>query len=200
MNENGFVIKSKQLQMAVEFENEKRICHKSLKESTEIFKHSTNEQRGLSALYGYLVPLAKTAAVKEIDLPLDLTYNTADNFLTVMLGMYSICIQSMEPDECSAIMEHTIASYLYFLGANEHDLALRVAPLSRNPFRKKLRITLVSQKGEADFFMDVKGMVSASKSNLKIDMEQVLRSYKTITGIDLTQFGIDNVIAGYDSV
>lgn len=195
----GLKIKNEQLQRAVDFENKYNISSATDKEASKVYRHCTDEQRAMSALLNYLTTMLKVTELPEVNAQIDLTYDTAQNLTEVLLCSFSILNNSdTEMDEIIVIIEGVIASYLSLLAANEHNVHINAVKAKRFGFRKKLNIILSSETGEAGFFEDISGMVTASEEYIKIDMERISSAYKKLTGIDLTQYNINSVFARYE--
>lgn len=196
---NSLNIKNEQIQRAVDFESKSNIFAATEGEASKLYRRCTDEQKVMSTLLTYVMTMLKVAVLPEVDVQLDLTYDTADNFLEVVLCSFSILNNSdTEMGEIIRILESVIASYLSLLAANEHNVHINAVKAKRFGFRKKLNIILSSETGEANFFEDISSMVTASEKYIKIDMERVCYSYKKLTGIELTKYNINSVFARYE--
>lgn len=196
---NSLNIKNEQIQRAVDFESKSNIFAATEREASKLYRRCTDEQKVMSTLLTYVMTMLKVTELPEVDVQLDLTYDTADNFLEVVLCSFSILNNSnTEMGEIIRILESVIASYLSLLAANEHNVHINAVKAKRFGFRKKLNIILSSETGEANFFEDISGMVTASEKYIKIDMERIISSYKKLTGTDLSEYNINSVFARYE--
>lgn len=188
------LIKNQQLKNAEAFEIRTLISQKSVSESAKIFETATWEEKGMSVLYGYVYSLVDDIAkTPGIGLSLDITYTAISQLMMAlgyefMIGMnsgYSVA-KNIE------IAEKTIAAFLYFLAANEHNVKINVEPDITSESWTGLKITASAVMGEIDLLNSISGKISFKDKTLEIKVEDVLNAYKTLTDVDLKEYGIEN--------
>ena len=188
------LIKNQQLKYAEAFEIRTLISQKSVSESAKIFETATWEEKGMSVLYGYVYSLVDDIAkTPGIGLSLDITYPAVSDLMAslgyeFMIGMnsgYSVA-KNIE------IAEKTVAAFLYFLAANEHNVKINVGPDATSKGWTGLKITASAVMGEIDLLNSISGKISFKDKTLEIKVEDVLNAYKTLTGVDLKEYGIEN--------
>ena len=164
-------IKNQQIKDAVAFEKTHKISKLSVIDGAKIYEKASTQEKGLSVLLGYVSSYVEIANIPDINLPLDLTYNTVGNLATALCYLFMIGRNSHYKDAQNIeILEKTIAAYLYFLAANEHDIKINVKPDAKSKKWTGVRITASKAIGE-------------------------LSSYKNLTGVDLTDYSVDDVSA-----
>ena len=188
------LIKNQQLKYAEAFEIRTLISQKSVSESAKIFETATWEEKGMSVLYGYVYSLVDDIAkTPGIGLSLDITYPAVSDLMAslgyeFMIGMnsgYSVA-KNIE------IAEKTVAAFLYFLAANEHNVKINVGPDATSKGWTGLKITASAVMNKIDLLNSISGKISFKDKTLEIKVEDVLNAYKTLTGVDLKEYGIEN--------
>lgn len=188
------LIKNQQLKSAEAFEIRTLISQKSVSESAKIFETATWEEKGMSVLYGYVYSLVDDIAkTPGIGLSLDITYTAISQLMMAlgyefMIGMnsgYSVA-KNIE------IAEKTVAAFLYFLAANEHNVKINVEPDATSKGWTGLKITASAVMNKIDLLNSISGKISFKDKTLEIKVEDVLNAYKTLTGVDLKEYGIEN--------
>lgn len=188
------LIKNQQIKYAEAFEIRTLISQKSISESAKIFETATWEEKGMSVLYGYVYSLVDDIAkTPGIGLSLDITYTAISQLMMAlgyefMIGMnsgYSVA-KNIE------IAEKTVAAFLYFLAANEHNVKINVEPDATSKGWTGLKITASAVMNKIDLLNSISGKISLKDKTLEIKVEDVLNAYKTLTGVDLKEYGIEN--------
>ena len=188
------LIKNQQLKSAEAFEIRTLISQKSVSESAKIFETATWEEKGMSVLYGYVYSLVDDIAkTPGIGLSLDITYPAVSDLMAslgyeFMIGMNSGYFVAKNIE----IAEKTVAAFLYFLAANEHNVKINVEPDATSKGWTGLKITASAVMGEIDLLNSISGKISFKDKTLEIKVEDVLNAYKTLTGVDLKEYGIEN--------
>lgn len=148
----------------------------------------------MSVLYGYVYSLVDDIAkTPGIGLSLDITYTAISQLMMAlgyefMIGMnsgYSVA-KNIE------IAEKTVAAFLYFLAANEHNVKINVEPDATSKGWTGLKITASAVMNKIDLLNSISGKISFKDKTLEIKVEDVLNAYKTLTGVDLKEYGIEN--------
>lgn len=188
------IIKNKQINDAEAFSKSALFPQKSVPESAKIFATATAEEKGMSVLYNYVYSLVDDIAkTPGIGLSLDITYTAISQLMMAlgyefMIGMnsgYSVA-KNIE------IAEKTLAAFLYFLAANEHNVKINVEPDVTSKGWTGLKITASAVMNKIDLLNSISGKISFKDKTLEIKVEDVLNAYKTLTGVDLKEYGIEN--------
>ena len=188
-------IKNDIIQRAIVAEKRYSLFNLNRAEASEAYNNLTNTEKALAILWGYVSSLIEHSELPEINAPLDLTYNTVKNLPRLAGCEFGGCRNKGDSEaECMDVAAKAIASYLYFLAANEHNTKIRV---DEYPYTGKWADYFeISTQGtfiKVDFLSDMKGQIVAIEDNiLEIYMDNVINSYKTITGINLKEYGVDS--------
>lgn len=165
-------------------------------ESSDVFENLTNTEMALNILWGYVSSLIEHSEMSTKKTPIDLTYNTVKN-LPYFTGCEFVgCRCNGDSDaECIDVAEKSIASYLYFLAANEHNTKIHVEQRpGTGKWADYFEICAQGPFMKADFLSDMKGQVVLVEDNvLEIYMDKVIVSYKMITGVDLKDYDVDSM-------
>lgn len=190
-------IKNQQIKDAVAFEKAHKISMLSVIEGAKVYQNASTQEKGMSVLLGYVSSFVDIANVPDINLPLDLTYSTVGNFTTALCYLFLIGRNSHYKDAQNIeILEKTVAAYLYFLAANEHDIKINVKSDAKSKKWTGIRITASKAIGEIDLLDSIIGKIRlVDKKTLEIKMDKIISAYENLTGVDLTDYSVDNVSA-----
>lgn len=193
------IYKNKQLKSA-ELRN-RQFVQMTEKEQGKMLVSMTTEQRGLQFQCSFITSLLEIADFPEVMLSLDLTYETIGNLLTVIGYEFSAQRGAYDNSTNINILEKSIASYLTWLAANEHNLKIEVTekrytdPLQMqwDPLWHGCNIVVCGSLIKEDFLDAIHGQITVTDKKLTIRMRNIIVSYKRITGHDLTADGVDDV-------
>ena len=188
-------IKSDLIRRAINNEKRYSLFNRSMIEASEIYGQLPAEDVAYSILWGYISSIVEISDTPQVKAPIDLTYNTVKNlpYLAGYAFVGSRCNRDSDAI-CIDTAEKTIAAYLYFLAANEHNTKILVNIPGTGKWADYFDISAQSLFAKADFLSDMKGQVVLVKDDLlEIHMDKVINSYKIITGIDLKDHGVDSM-------
>ena len=179
------------------------IKNKALKRILENGKNvkmsSDIQENGLTIIGGYVYSLLEITEWPEVNLPLDLTYGTVKN-LPAAIGWEFSAGQNpgsgYSTERNIAIAEKTIAAYLDCLAMNEENasIVIKVTKERTSTDMGELTATCVRGIASVDFLGEIADCVSYLDKNLIVNMDKAVDAYRTLTGKDLTQYGVDGLI------
>lgn len=160
------------------------------------------QENGLTIIGGYVWSLLEIAELPEVNLPLDLTYETVENLPAAIGWEFSIGQKpgsGYSVEKNVEIAEKTIAAYLDCLAMNEENagIIIKVTKERTSTNMGELTATCVRGIASVDFLGEITGSVSFSDKKLTVNMDKAICAYKALTGKDLKQYGVDGLIGEF---
>ena len=158
---------------------------------------------------GYLDAMEDGAELANV--PLDMTYDTANNIMPAIIALANLQNKTGYPDNQhnAEITMKTLAAYLTLMAVNNHSAKIKVDRKgnSRGSERPDLwsdRYYLrINNKRDSDFLpYAVEGINAAPievENGFMVDTNVLIEAYLRITGVDLTDYGFANLIITFDS-
>jgi len=155
---------------------------------------------------GYTIELLRTA--EEVGLELDLSYETLNNVPAVAMFLYNKQHASGYDDsDNQRVTCRTIAGYLTTLAINNHELGVEAKTYSNN--KNEIRpeqwadrfVIKLNHKKNSDLLPYVcEGATSHPieiENGFMIDIDPLVEAYKRLTGVDLAEKGLANMVLTY---
>ena len=152
---------------------------------------------------GYISSLIEVAEYPEVNLKLDLTYETIENLPDAIAYEFMVGMNSgYSLNENIEIAEKTIASYLTFVAMNEHQLAYTVKEGTLDPKNPGKNFTGISvmvnnMLAQCNFLEAAHGCLQYKENEITVLVSDVCKAYKNLTGVDLKEFGLDDLQAEF---
>lgn len=150
-------------------------------------------------LIGYASSLDDIANDEDVNLDLDLTYNTVKN-LPLVIAYGFKCWADCTTAERVDISAKSLAAYLTLLCENEHQCGIElIKPFLYN---EKIinygwcgNIFRTGVKEKKDLLGIAKESVRYADSSLIIEDEAIRQAYREMTGVELSEYGYDGLTA-----
>lgn len=188
---------NEQIKSVIERENIDHVFEKSIEDSSAIYDRYSTTEKGMNVLYGFVNSLIEVSEFPEINIDLDLTYKTIEGLLPAIAYEFMVgCNSGYSFDENIDIAEKTIAAYLMFLCANEHDYQIKVTkPDICNPNIDWSGMIIKIDNGTKSYDMldNLRGCVKSKNGVIVIEIEKIIRAYQSITAVDLKQYKWEDV-------
>ena len=168
-------------------------------ENVKTKKQPSNlEEIGFSIIGGYIFSLLEISDMPEVNLALDLTYDTIKNLTQAVAEEFCFGMNPQSGysiDQNIEIAEKTIASYLIGLALNEENAKIEVIEQKKKTANESGALSLTCFCGESsvDFISEIEGSVRFSNNKLILNMDTAIDAYKHLTGIDLSQFDVESM-------
>ena len=190
-------IKNEQIKKAIAFENNRRVSKASILECADVMADMSPTDIVMNIMLGYISSLDEIAETPEIDLHLDLTYDTIKDFPTAVAYEFGAFEDTSSPfDNKVEIAIKTIASYLTFLAANEHGLEIigEFCGDHNAPDTYSGLFALVGTiNAREDFLAAAAGCVEFNGKDLEVYYSKIRDAYMRVTGVDLfVDYGLDD--------
>ena len=192
-------LKNQQLCEAIKAAQEDDFGNLPSELSSPVINALPPKELAMCYMEGYLSSLIEVAEYPEVNLKLDLTYETVENlpnaiayeFLVGMNSGYSLA-------ENIEIAEKTIATYLTLLAMNEHQLTYTVRDEEfdpKNPGKNFTGISVIVNKMfiQCNFLEAAHGCLKYKANEITVLVSNVCKAYKNLTGVDLKEFGLDDL-------
>ena len=164
----------------------------------------TTRDIGFSMIGGYVYSLLEVAGWPEVKLDLDLTYATVKNLAPAIAWEFSA---GMNPksgytaEQNVEIAEKTLASYLMCLALNEENAVITVKEAKdrsvetiNSPSRwSGFDINVSRGIVTVNFLKEIIGSVTISGNKLTVRTDKAIKTYKTLTGNDLSGCGVEGL-------
>ena len=130
------------------------------------------------------------------------TYETVENLPAAIGWEFSIGQKpgsGYSVENNVKIAEKTIAAYLDCLAMNEENagIIIKVTKERTSTNMGELTATCVRGIASVDFLGEITGSVSFSDKKLTVNMDKAICAYKALTGKDLKQYGVDELIGEF---
>lgn len=157
-----------------------------------------------TVLYGFLTSFLEICEMNNIEF--DLTYDSVKNISLGLGALYSIQKNSYEKTKNKEIIIKTLAAVLSFLAINEHDFwfkttsyfnQIKAGKVFDVPLWSDADTVAVGKKKYVDFLPCCYAAAEQSPfivAGMSLNMTPVIEEYKNLTGIDLAQYGLSNLL------
>ncbi len=152
------------------------------------------------SLSGFL-SIIEDAALYQ-DLELDLTYDTAQNIRDSLVGIAALHASVYEMEVNAMMIIYCVAAYLDLLAMNNHDLDFVISEDEEaededpDAWAHIFSLELIARAASVDLPQEaLDGMDEPFiiGNSLLINLQNILSAYKTLTGVDLGDFGLMNI-------
>ena len=193
--------------MDLSIKNEKLIAH--FNEECMVFANGTSDawaaKHPESAPYGFLHSFLEICEVSKIEI--DLTYDTLKNINAGLAALFVFQKKHYDHATNVDIVARTLASVLSYIAINEHGFWFRstcywnqiqAGKGPKQPLWSGVDSIAVGKKNTyVDFLPACKEAVKPgtilSPSGLSVQVDVVVVEYKKLTGVDLTEYGFNNL-------
>lgn len=149
-------------------------------------------ENGMNILRGYVSSLYEIAGFPEVDQKLELNYESVKNLPVIIAYEFLTGMNSGEAVEKNIeIAEKSIASYLYLLASNQHNIGLKMdfkGDFDAPGTFSGIKVTA----SEINFLEAAKGSVKYEDDKITIIVSNVCKAYETTTGVNLREHGLDD--------
>lgn len=197
--------------MVIQNENVERIVKLGEMDEEETIRYMRENGSALAsveAIIGaYTVELAKAAG--EAGLTLDLTYETIKNISAAAMILYNQQhINGYEDERNKRVTCRTIAGYFVVLAINNHDCSIEVKAYSnkKNETRPEQwadrYVIKLNLKKNSDFLQHIWDGADDTpieiENGFMIDVDSLIEAYERLTGVNLVEKGLANMILTHD--
>lgn len=177
------------------------LSQKDPEKAAQIIRGKSIQELGEEIIGGYLDTLLNKAMMRNLTAEqwIDLTYDTIDKLPYALIALYKFqAAIGYSPEENAVIIGKTIAAVMYGLAMNEHGYTISVKGGTKQPlWADRLRIYINGIK-KADFLEPGLRAVLSSpfvmQSGVFVDMNPVITAYQAVTGKNLAEYGIANIM------
>lgn len=172
-------------------------------EKIRMMRNSTKQEAGERIVAGYWDSFINEAmAMLDSKVQFDFTYETIKNVPAILTALYEMQKKFYNKEKNDEIIAKTLACILYGLAMNEHGVGLKVTGIPKNttkrtPFWADTLSIKLGIKKEVDFLeAALKGikMPLVIDGGLYIDTSLLIKAYKSAMGVDLSEYGLGNII------
>lgn len=183
-----------------------------IKEESESFKNSPDagmqkereksvQEQGEDIIGAYWYTLLGEAMMGRLRNRkwIDFTYDTIGKLPYSLISLYQLQKENGYSRERNAVaIGKTIGAVMYGLAMNEHGYALTVEKGKKGPLWADLFNIYIAGLQKVDFLVPALQTVNSSlivmQKGLSVNMSPVIRAYQMVTGIDLAEYGLANIM------
>ena len=157
-----------------------------------------------TVLYGYLTSFLEICEMNNIKF--DLTYDSVKSISLGLGALYGIQKNSYDKNKNQEIIIKTLAAVLSFLAINEHDFWFKTTSYFNQiksgkvfdvPLWSDVDTVAVGKNKYVDFLPCCYAASAKSPfivAGMSLNMTPVIEEYKNLTGVDLAQYGLSNLL------